>query len=275
MHIHSAYPDVDYNFRRVTRILSYYRSPSYPFSIELCGAILRQGSFVDKMVNMGWTEPHTFDDDPVTLIRCISRYNAWLDVMSQLTQKMLVPTLDIDLAWHTHQLKHNAYRKDTLALIGQFVDHDDKIEDNKLSDAYDKTAKYWEQRWGVPYHVCGCTHPPSRKLSNPVATLSKLFRGKDKAPPEFVNTFPHLLSTHDCDSSDTHPSEHNSVLVVGQSVSESRRFNRMTQHAKWDKQTQSDLSKGKLPADGFEGINMRRAEGHDQGFMRPIPDPNL
>ena len=121
MYIRSAYLKIkiDSNFCRVTRILSYYRSPNYPFSIELCGAvsrpdvvippsrlslrlqILRQGSFIDKMVGMGWTEPHTFDDDPLTLIRCISRYNAWLDVMSQLTDKMLVPTL-VSTIVYTH-----------------------------------------------------------------------------------------------------------------------------------------------------------------------------
>ncbi|KAG9098602.1 hypothetical protein FS749_003428 [Ceratobasidium sp. UAMH 11750] len=261
--------------QQVTRILSYYRASNYPFSIELSGAILRQGSFIDKMVNLGWTEPRTFDDEPVVPIRCIMRYNAWLDVMSQLTKQMLVPTLDIDLAWHTHQLKQEAYRSQTLSLLGRFVDHDDKIEDNKLSDAYDQTAKYWQQRWGVPYHVCGCIHPPPRKSIDPVATLSKIFLGKSKAPQEFTNTRPQLMSTHDCDAPNTHPSEHNAVLVVGQPLTESRRATRVQEHAKWDKQTRTTIAKGKVPDDGWAAMSVRRAEGHEQGFMRPIPDPNL
>lgn len=45
------------------------------------------------MVNLGWAEPHTFDDDPITLVRCVARYNAWLEIMGQLKHKMLVPTL--------------------------------------------------------------------------------------------------------------------------------------------------------------------------------------
>ncbi|KAG8721756.1 hypothetical protein FRC09_007415 [Ceratobasidium sp. 395] len=261
--------------QQVTRILSYYRSPNYPFSIELCGAILRQGSFIDKMINLGWAEPRTFDDEPSILVRCIARYNAWLDVMTQLTKQMLVPTLDIDLAWHTHQLKQEAYRTQTLSLLGRFVDHDDKIEDNKLSDAYDQTAKYWEQRWGVPYHVCGCIHPPPRKSIDPVATLSKIFRGKNKAPQEFTNPQPPLVSTYDCDAPNTHPSEHNAALVVGQPLTESRRLARVQEHSKWDKQMRAAVAKGKVPEDGWETMHVRRAEGHEQGFMRPFPDPNL
>ncbi|KAB5589607.1 Dammaradiene synthase [Ceratobasidium theobromae] len=261
---------------QVTRILSYYRCPYYPFSIELCGAILRQGSFIDKMVNLGWTEPRTFDDgDPIILVRCIARYNAWLDVMSQLTRKMLVPTLD--LAWHTHQLKQQAYRTSTLNLLGQFIDHDDKIEENKLSDAYDQTAKYWElqQRWGIPYHVCGCPRPPLDKPFNPGETFSRIFRGKGKAPAEFYNNRPQLASTHDCDAPNTHPSEHNSILVVGQPLSETWRAARVKKRDKWDKQVRSDVSKGKVPPDGWEAMSLQRAEGHEQGFMRPVPNPNL
>ncbi|CAE6501435.1 unnamed protein product [Rhizoctonia solani] len=257
---------------QVTRILSYYRCPYYPFSIELCGAILRQGGFIDKMFGLGWTEPRTFDQDPTVIHRCIARYHAWLDVMSQLNRKMLVPTLD--LAWHTHQLKQQDYRTWTLEVLGQFIDHDDKIEENKLSEAYDQTAKYWEQRWGVPYHVCGCSRPPTAKPFNPGETLSRIFRGKGKTA-EFINSRPQLLSTHDCDAPTTHPSEHNSMIIFGQPLFQSRREIRGLTYAKWDKQLRSDVEKGKVPPDGWEAMNVQRVGSHDQGFMRPMPDPNL
>ncbi|KAG8754223.1 hypothetical protein FRC11_006772 [Ceratobasidium sp. 423] len=258
---------------QVTRVLSYYRCPYYPFSIELCGAILRQGGFIDKMFGLGWTEPRTFDQDPAVIHRCLARYHAWLDVMSQLRHKMLVPTLDIDLAWHTHQLKQQGYRTWTLEVLGQFIDHDDKVEENKLSEAYELTAKYWEQRWGIP-HVCGCSRPPTAKPFNPGETLSRIFRGKGKAV-EFSNPLPRLVSTHDCDAPTTHPSEHNSMIIVGQPLFQSRRDNRVLAYAKWDKQLGSEVDKGKVPADGWEAMNIQRAAGHEQGFMRPIPDPNL
>ncbi|KAG9089336.1 hypothetical protein FRC07_012357, partial [Ceratobasidium sp. 392] len=55
-------PDVD-GYEKVSRILNHYRSPDYPFAVELCGAVFRQGTFIDKMVKMGWTSPHRFDTD--------------------------------------------------------------------------------------------------------------------------------------------------------------------------------------------------------------------
>lgn len=61
-------------------------------------------SFTEKMVNFGWTEPGRFEDDQDTLTRCIVRYHAFLDLMSSAPARFVVPTLDIDLAWHTHQL---------------------------------------------------------------------------------------------------------------------------------------------------------------------------
>ena len=173
------------------------------------------------------------------------------------------------------------------------------MEEGKLSDAFDKTAQYWEvynrvilvgsvelielylATLGSPVPSLWLhppTHPPTtRKLSNPAATLSKPFRGKgkDKTPAEFVNPSSRFISTHECESEDSHPSEHNSILIVGEPVSESRRAERTAIHDKWDKQTQANLGKGKVPANGWEAIRVQRAEGHEQGFMRPIPDPNL
>ncbi|GAB1522772.1 hypothetical protein RhiTH_005895 [Rhizoctonia solani] len=259
---------------QVTRILSYYRCPYYPFSIELCGAILRQGGFIDKMLGLGWTKPQAFDHDCTVIHRCIARYHAWLDVMSQLSRKMLVPTLDIDLAWHTHQLKQQSYRIWTLEVLGQFIDHDDKVEENKLSEAYEQTAKYWEQRWGVPYHVCGCSRPPTHKPFNPGESISRIFRGKGKAV-EFSNSRPQLISTHECDAPTTHPSEHNSMIITGQPLFQSRRNNRTLMYAKWDKQMKSYVDKGKVPPDGWEAMNVQRSAGHGRGFMPPMPDPNL
>ena len=49
-----------------------------PFSIDLVGAVIRQGSFIDKMTEFGWTEPGYFDarKDELVLVHAISRYHA-------------------------------------------------------------------------------------------------------------------------------------------------------------------------------------------------------
>ena len=49
-----------------------------PFSIDLVGAVLRQGSFVDKMHTFGWTKLGAFDDpeNEIVLLHAITRYHA-------------------------------------------------------------------------------------------------------------------------------------------------------------------------------------------------------
>jgi hypothetical protein len=73
-----------------------------------------------------------------------------------------VPTLDIDLAWHTHQLKADKYKRDCATHVGRYIDQyasirtnfynlaelfafsDDKIEENTLSSAFDITCRAWQ-----------------------------------------------------------------------------------------------------------------------------------
>lgn len=79
------------------------------------------------MHELGWLHPSFFDDDTVdtelnTLVleHSISRYHAFLNLMAE-SDQFLVPSLDIDLVWHTHQLNASAYAKDTRQYIGYFV----------------------------------------------------------------------------------------------------------------------------------------------------------
>ncbi|KAK6996819.1 hypothetical protein R3P38DRAFT_3070679, partial [Favolaschia claudopus] len=89
----------------IDRIMSAYVDDKI-FSVELIGAVLRQGSFVTKMHNFQWTRPAFFDkfEEQIALHHIIARYHAFMELMSSSPGTFLVPTLDIDLAWHTHQL---------------------------------------------------------------------------------------------------------------------------------------------------------------------------
>ena len=78
--------------RRLHRLLGRYRFPG-PFSVELSSAIMRQGSFIDKMSAMGWTSPERFESKKDVLLRAIARYHAFLDLMAAVPALFLVPTL--------------------------------------------------------------------------------------------------------------------------------------------------------------------------------------
>ena len=42
--------------------------------------------------------------------------------MASSPRKIFVPTLDIDLVWHTHQLFSEQYQPDCTKYVGRFVD---------------------------------------------------------------------------------------------------------------------------------------------------------
>lgn len=145
---------------RIGRIISAYCNDRM-FAVELVGAVgnlfgdsftpkfsnvpkvLRQGSFVAKMHNLRWTEPRFFDnrEDEVALQHAIARYHAFvhscvstpdfltslrihrfLDLMASSPESFFVPTLDIDLAWHTHQLMADQYNADCTKYVRRYID---------------------------------------------------------------------------------------------------------------------------------------------------------
>ncbi|KAJ7134285.1 hypothetical protein C8R44DRAFT_609591 [Mycena epipterygia] len=229
----------------IGRILNAYTNDK-PFSVELVGAVLRQGSFVSKMHVLQWTQPGFFDnaEDEIALLHAIARYHAFLDLMSVSPDSFLVPTLDIDLTWHTHQLIASSYAHDTVKYVGRFIDHDDKVEQSQLASSFDTTHRAWQDRYGVKYMHCGCPLPGAtigEKLS-----LSRVRLLHSRSPS--VESRGGLVPPDRADLlAATHPSDHNAVVVaVGAEATQRTR----QKTAKRD-----------------EGISV----SHDPAFLIPVP----
>ncbi|CAG8492443.1 11673_t:CDS:2 [Dentiscutata erythropus] len=112
------------NIRQLTisRIISSYKDIPFPFSIDLIDAVLRQREFTNKMVERSPGKCH-------------------------------VPTLDIDLGWHTHMLYPPLYRSFTSKLANRIINHDDTIPKPTLKEALILTAKAWYEKYQETYTI--------------------------------------------------------------------------------------------------------------------------
>jgi hypothetical protein len=143
----------------VRKMMSRYWENFSPFALDLCGAVMRQGIFVEKMYRIDWL--HSPSASP-TMQRLLGKYHRFFSLMAANTKKVCVPTLDIDLAWHTHQLSPAAYYKFSKAKTLKFIDHDDKIDEEKLSTSFEWTSKAYQEAYGEVYSECTCWYCESR-----------------------------------------------------------------------------------------------------------------
>lgn len=68
------------------------------------------------------------------------------------------------------QVSPVAYAKDTKALLGCVVDHDDSMErgpDTKLGNSFDDTSRLWESTFGHPYERAGSMYRGSKPVNLP------------------------------------------------------------------------------------------------------------
>lgn len=144
------------------RMMSSYWENTSAFSIDLVGAVIRQGTFVQKMDNIDWLHSPTAME---TMTRLINKYKVFFHIMVTNPKRMAVPTLDVDLAWHTHQLSPSRYFQysilnSNLYSISHecvFIDHDDKVREDKLSDSFEWTSKMYKKITnGEIYSECTC-----------------------------------------------------------------------------------------------------------------------
>lgn len=142
------------------RMMSRYWDNHSPFALDLVGAVIRQGTFVQKMDNIDWLHSPTVK---ATMDRLIRKYSMFFRIMAGNPRHMAIPTLDVDLAWHTHQLSPSRYYTYSLLITNKerqwrvFIDHDDKVDEDKLSDGFEWTSKMYKKLTGGEiYSECTC-----------------------------------------------------------------------------------------------------------------------
>jgi Glycine-rich domain-containing protein-like len=137
----------------IRRMMGCYWDNASSFSLDLVGAVIRQNEFVAKMHQIDWLHSPALR---ATMARLINKYENFFQIMRAYPNSFAVPTLDVDLAWHTHQLSPASYRAYSVSQCGILVNHDDKIDESKLSMGFEWTSKTYEQMFGAVYSECSC-----------------------------------------------------------------------------------------------------------------------
>lgn len=132
---------------------------------DLISAVKRQTTFFYQVSRPYWNED-TF------LEGAMARYKGFLHLIKRNRERHInrfcVPTYDIDLIWHSHQLHPVSYCNDLVAIMGKVLEHDDTDSDRskgqKLDVGFSETTAQWEETFGLRYWKAGAMYrgsPPS------------------------------------------------------------------------------------------------------------------
>uniref|UniRef100_L2FRC8 Chloroperoxidase-like protein n=1 Tax=Colletotrichum fructicola (strain Nara gc5) TaxID=1213859 RepID=L2FRC8_COLFN len=140
------------------------------FSYDLAAAINRQFDFSTKMSRYAWLRSPTAES---TLAQSVERYRNFFHLIGAHPGTVMVPTLDIDLVWHTHQLAPLRYRAYSKKMAGRLIDHDDEISADRLQELSTDMQGLWREEFGTEYHACLCWTCEAGRAHAPDATAKR------------------------------------------------------------------------------------------------------
>ncbi|XP_041022531.1 glycine-rich domain-containing protein 1-like isoform X2 [Juglans microcarpa x Juglans regia] len=180
----TLYPEEPYNFN-LTRGFSEHISETLPgiekyTQYDLVSAAKRQSPFFYQV-----SRPHMNNDH--FLEGSVARYKGFLHLIKRNKEKFIrrfcVPTYDIDLIWHTHQLHPVDYCKDLSEVLGKVLEHDDMDSDRtkgkKLDVGFSGTTKQWEETFGRRYWRAGAMYRGSAPSPLTTTTCLSDMTGKE------------------------------------------------------------------------------------------------
>lgn len=80
----------------------------------------------------------------------VAQYRAFLALARQPGPVRLVPTVAIDMVWHTHQMHPKRYARECSAIAGMVLDHDDTAEEDALDAGFRTTSAAWHAHLKAP-----------------------------------------------------------------------------------------------------------------------------
>ncbi|XP_019088284.1 PREDICTED: glycine-rich domain-containing protein 2-like isoform X2 [Camelina sativa] len=150
---------------------------------DLVSAVKRQCPFYYQV-----SRAHV--DNDVFLQEAVARYKAFLYLIKRNRESSVklfcVPTYDIDLIWHTHQLHALSYGNDLTKMIGKVLEHDDTDSDRskgkKVDTGFSGTTAQWEETFGRRYWKAGAMNRGN--TPKPVITSPYVWSGKKSTAKE-------------------------------------------------------------------------------------------
>uniref|UniRef100_J3N9M9 Glycine-rich domain-containing protein-like n=1 Tax=Oryza brachyantha TaxID=4533 RepID=J3N9M9_ORYBR len=143
-------------------------------SYDLVSAVKRQSSFFYQV------DTPTMHDRRF-LEEALARYKGFLYLIKTNQENKMklfrVPTYDVDVMWHTHQLHPATYCHDMRKLLGRVLEHDDTDDDRsegkKLDVGFSGTTEQFENSFGSRYWKAGAMYRGS--LPSPVTSIPYIF----------------------------------------------------------------------------------------------------
>lgn len=160
--------------------------------IDLVDCVARHCVFIDKVDRMDWLNTLELRK---SLELAFDRYLKFINMVPAV--RSLIPTLDIDLLWHTHQLNHRAYHHFCNANCGKLVDHPDRIANFKFVPDFESFCSEWFKKHNQTYTLCLCD----------ICSTSR-----DKSSLEYHLQY-HQLVQDEHKFHITHVSDHNSCSI--------------------------------------------------------------
>ena len=189
----------------IRKMMSHYWENSSVFGLDLVGAVVRQSSFIEKMHSIDWLHSPACS---ATMKRLINKYTRYVEIIATHPLSVAVPTLDVDLAWHTHQLSPPAYYRYTTEKTNTFIDHDDKIDETKLSTSFEWTSKIYQKMYHEVYSECTCWYCESIRESH-TSSLGRAF-GSNKTIESQLDKL-HSVPQPQAGRTGPHISAHNAI----------------------------------------------------------------
>ncbi|XP_057784320.1 glycine-rich domain-containing protein 1-like [Salvia miltiorrhiza] len=154
---------------------------------DLVSAVQRQTPFFHQVSQLHMNDSRYIEG-------AVARYRGFLHLIKrnkeQGIKSFVVPTYDIDLIWHTHQLHPASYGEDLLKLMGRILEHDDTDSDRtkgqKLDVGFTGTNRTFEDLFGRRYWRAGAMYkgsaPSPVRLTPYSGSVTKKVPSCDESP---------------------------------------------------------------------------------------------
>ncbi|KAI4100626.1 MAG: hypothetical protein L6R37_005384 [Teloschistes peruensis] len=201
----------------VRKMMSRYWTNSSIFALDLVGAVIRQGSFIEKMHAIDWLHSPAVRS---TMQRLLLKYDR-----------------------HTHQLCPPKYYRHCISKTSRFVDHDDKIPATTITTSFEWTSLIYQTMFQEPYSECTCWYCEAIRESHTPSTARIIFRrGTHKKIQKYLSR----ISNEKCGP---HISAHNSIEssdreATALAITQKQKLDRM-----YDKVRKRQEKNGQKPAD--------------------------